>query len=184
MEDRRIGKKWVYYDEAATTTFIDISDPSDDDSDDGDWRGDVGKKRGLKSSSVTRKKIRKSSGNASGSETVERPMRSGTGDVVGNVSEKNVGVVGASGVKAKARKKSAPGSSNKKGVVNLGKLDLNVECSNEADGPSRGVRDREGNATGNAEDNIEGIGFFEGLNEFLSSLPILNAMLDDKVKSH
>ncbi|CAL5213581.1 unnamed protein product [Lathyrus oleraceus] len=180
-------KNWVYYDEAATAAFIDISDPSDDDSDDGDWRGGTGKKRGLKSSSVTRKKIRKNSGNASGRETVERPRRSATGAAAGNVSEKNVGDVGAvdaSGVKAEASKKAVSGSSNKKGAVNLGKLDLNVECSNDAEEPSRGVRDREGNATGNAEDNIEGIGFFEGLDEFLSSLPILNAVADDKVKGH
>ncbi|KAL5102379.1 hypothetical protein RYX36_006706 [Vicia faba] len=96
---------------------------------------------------------------------------------------KNVGYVDSSGVNAEASKKVVPGSS-KKVAVNLGKLDLNVECSNEAEEPSLGVGKREGNATGNAEDNIEGIGFFEGLDEFLSSFPILNAVADDKVKGH
>jgi hypothetical protein len=48
-------------------------------------------------------------------------------------------------------------------------LDLNVEFSNNAEEPSRVVRAREGNATGNAEDNIEGIGFIEGLDEFLNN---------------
>ncbi|KAL5054522.1 hypothetical protein RYX36_035204 [Vicia faba] len=179
----RRKKNWVYYDEAATAAFIDISDPSDDDSDDGDWREGAGKKRGLKSSNLTRRKIRKDSGNASGRETVERPRRSATGAAAGDVSEKNVGSVDSSSVNAEASKKAVPASS-KKVAVNLGKLDLNVECSNEAEEPSRGVRNREGNATGNAEDNIEGIGFFEGLDEFLSSLPILNAVADDKVKGH
>nr|KYP61180.1 Uncharacterized protein At4g38065 family [Cajanus cajan] len=72
----------------------------------------------------------------------------------------------------------------RRGAGNLGKLDLNVEFSNEVEEPSRGVHDREGNAAGHAEDNIEGIGFFEGLDEFLSSLPILNVVADDKVKGH
>lgn len=56
----------------------------------------------------------------------------------------------------------------KRGAAELGKLDLNVEFSNEAEEPVRGV-----NAGNGEEDNIEGIGFFEGLDEFLSSLPIL-----------
>ncbi|PQP96069.1 uncharacterized protein Pyn_09678 [Prunus yedoensis var. nudiflora] len=43
----------------------------------------------------------------------------------------------------------------------------------------------EGNGTANGEeDNIEGISFFEGLDEFLSSLPILNVVGDDKVKAN
>ncbi|PNX90930.1 chaperone dnaJ-domain containing protein, partial [Trifolium pratense] len=63
-------KNWVYYDEEATAAFIDVSDPSDDDSDDGDWRGGIGKRKGGKRSGVsTSKKIRKDSGNAGGRET-------------------------------------------------------------------------------------------------------------------
>ena len=62
----------------------------------------------------------------------------------------------------------------------MGKLDLNVEFSNEVEEPVHGA----GEGNGNAEDNIEGIGFFEGLDEFLSSLPILNVVADDKVKGH
>uniref|UniRef100_A0A2P2QZG2 Uncharacterized protein MANES_10G099500 n=1 Tax=Rhizophora mucronata TaxID=61149 RepID=A0A2P2QZG2_RHIMU len=42
----------------------------------------------------------------------------------------------------------------------------------------------QGHRTGNeVEDNIAGIGFFEGLDEFLSSLPILSVVGDDKVKA-
>ncbi|PNX77018.1 chaperone dnaJ-domain containing protein, partial [Trifolium pratense] len=93
-------KNWVYYDEEATAAFIDVSDPSDDDSDDGDWRGGIGKRKGGKRSGVsTSKKIRKDSGNAGGRETVERPRRSATGAAAGNGNEKNVGAVDAAGVK-------------------------------------------------------------------------------------
>jgi hypothetical protein len=63
-------------------------------------------------------------------------------------------------------KKAVPSSSRRRGAANL---DLNVEFSNNAEEPSRVVRAREGNATGNAEDNIEGIGFIEGLDEFLNN---------------
>lgn len=69
-----------------------------------------------------------------------------------------------------------------KGVKELGKLDLNVEFSNEVEEAAVGVS--EGNGTGNGEDdNIEGISFFEGLDEFLNSLPILSVVSDDKVKA-
>ncbi|KAG6432998.1 hypothetical protein SASPL_104600 [Salvia splendens] len=63
---------------------------------------------------------------------------------------------------------------------NFEKLDLNVEFSNEAEEPA--PRANQGNGPSRGEDdNIEGIGFFEGLDEFLSSLPILNVVGDDKV---
>lgn len=173
-------RNWDYYDEEATAAFIDISDPSEDDSDDGDWRGGPGKKRGSKRSNISNRKNRKESGSVT-KEATERPRRGAAG-AAENGHEKNVGAVDAAGVKAESSKKAASGSSRRRGAGNLGKLDLNVEFSNDVEEPSRGVRDREGNATGNAEDNIEGIGFFEGLEEFLSSLPILNVVPDDKVK--
>ncbi|GAU30556.1 hypothetical protein TSUD_65660 [Trifolium subterraneum] len=155
-------KKWAYYDEEAAAAFINISDPSDDDSDDGDWRGGIDKRKGRKRSGVsTSKKVREVSGNASGREAVERRRRSATGAAAGNGNEKNVGA-----------------------VVAAGNLDLNVEFSNVAEEPSRVVRAHEGNATGNAEDNIEDIEFFEGLDDFISSLPFLNVVGDDKVKGH
>lgn len=53
----------------------------------------------------------------------------------------------------------------------LGKLDLNVEFNNN-----------EGHGHGHGEDdNVEGNGFFEGLDEFLSSLPILSVVNEEKV---
>lgn len=63
---------------------------------------------------------------------------------------------------------------------NFGKLDLNVEFSNETEEPASKVNQRNGPGRGE-DDNIEGIGFFEGLDEFLNSLPILNVVGDDKV---
>nr|KYP63059.1 hypothetical protein KK1_017624 [Cajanus cajan] len=87
---------------------------------------------------------------------------------------------------ASADKKAAFGGSRRRSERNVGKLDLNVEFSNEVEEPVHGGGEGngDGNGTGNAEDNIEGIGFFEGLDEFLSSLPILNVVADDKVKGH
>ncbi|KAF5731917.1 Chaperone DnaJ-domain superfamily protein putative isoform 1 [Tripterygium wilfordii] len=68
-----------------------------------------------------------------------------------------------------------------KGAKELGKLDLNVEFSNEVEDPAPVVR--EGNVAGNGEEDNIGSGFFEGLDEFLSSLPILNVVADDKVRA-
>lgn len=184
---------WVYYDDEAAAAFIEFSDPSEDDSD-GDWRG--GRKRGRKRSKISKRKdsdVRK--------EPVERPRR-GVHGAAASAGNENVSGVGGGGgravdgvaaavpsggsatARAEPSKRAALGGSRRRGAGNLGKLDLNVEFSNEAEESSRGGGAREGNAAGNAEDNIEGIGFFEGLDEFLSSLPILNVVADDKVKGH
>ncbi|TKY59460.1 DnaJ subfamily B member 12 [Spatholobus suberectus] len=191
--NRKTQRNWAYYDDEAAAAFIEFSDPSDDDSGDGDWRG--GKRSGRKRTRVHR---RKSSGDVR-REPVERPRRGvnaghdeneGSGDAAGAVNANaSAGTNAASsaapsGARAESSKKAALGGSRRRGAANLGKLDLNVEFSNEVEEPSRGARDREGNAAGHAEDNIEGIGFFEGLDEFLSSLPILNVVADDKVKGH
>ncbi|PPD97969.1 hypothetical protein GOBAR_DD05042 [Gossypium barbadense] len=70
----------------------------------------------------------------------------------------------------------------KRGTKVLGKLDLNVEFRNEAEEPVAGRS--KGNDAGNEEeDNNEGNGFFEGLDEFFSSLPILSVVGDDKVEN-
>ncbi|KAK9057225.1 hypothetical protein SSX86_024592 [Deinandra increscens subsp. villosa] len=68
----------------------------------------------------------------------------------------------------------------------MGKLDLNVEFNNnEGEEPTArttGGSGNRGNVQGDG-DNIEGIGFFEGLDEFFSSLPILSVVNDEKVKA-
>ncbi|XP_028785423.1 uncharacterized protein LOC114741341 isoform X2 [Neltuma alba] len=170
---------WVYHDDEAAAAFIEFSEPSDDDSDDADWgeRDERARKRA--------KNKARSSGNASGgdarrafSERTRRGSQSGSGHA--NLEN---GVIGDGGsgapntVRAELSKKAA-NSSRRRGAGNLGKLDLNVEFSNEVEEPAPAVRD--GNVAGNAEENIEGNAFFEGLDEFLNSLPILNVVADDK----
>ncbi|XP_047979329.1 uncharacterized protein LOC125221247 [Salvia hispanica] len=68
---------------------------------------------------------------------------------------------------------------NKTAAESSKKLDLNVEFSNEAEDPAPRAKQGNGRSRGE-DDNIERIGFFEGLDEFLSSLPILNVVGDDK----
>ncbi|KAK6775415.1 hypothetical protein RDI58_026416 [Solanum bulbocastanum] len=64
----------------------------------------------------------------------------------------------------------------------FGNLDLNVEFSNEVEEPIIQMS-RENEAGEGEDDTVEVIGFFEGLDEFLSSLPILNAVDGDKVEA-
>ncbi|KAG6767491.1 hypothetical protein POTOM_028696 [Populus tomentosa] len=123
-------QKVIYKDDV----YIDISDPSEEESDSGDERG---------------------TGNIHS-------------DGRGSVPEEVVG-------------KGEGSSGKKKAAKDLGKLDLNVIFSNEVDEAAPGPSQR--NGPGNEEDNIEGIGFFEGLDEFLSTLPILSVVGDDMVKA-
>jgi hypothetical protein len=162
-----------------------MSDSGDDDSSDGEWR---------KSSYVHKKKAKSvekpvSSGrqgrppkqsNVNGAKSVEKPVSSGRRGRPPKQSNVNGGIARnlRSGTRLDTPEPSKKVVSNnvKRQVgrppkKNLGKLDLNVELSNEVEDPNGGGR-RE-------EENIEGIGFFEGLDEFLSNLPILS---EDKVK--
>ena len=163
---------------------MELSDPSEDDSDDGDWR--TGGKKGRKKSRVSKRRdsgggdVRPVGRPRKGSHGGAENENAGGGAVDGG-SAGGGGSAVASGGRAESSKKAALGGSRRRGA---GNLDLNVEFSNEVEEPSRCSSVREGNAAGNAEDNIEGIGFFEGLDEFLSSLPILNVVADDKVKGH
>ncbi|XP_076897320.1 uncharacterized protein LOC143550580 [Bidens hawaiensis] len=66
----------------------------------------------------------------------------------------------------------------------MGRLDLNVEFDNNEG--EEVIARRGGGTRGGGQgdgDNAEGIGFFEGLDEFFSSLPILSVVNDDKVKA-
>ncbi|KAK7252288.1 hypothetical protein RIF29_36127 [Crotalaria pallida] len=187
-------RDWVYYDDEAAAAFIDFSDPSEDDSD-GDWRG--GKRKSKRSRSSRRRlsdvsrvpieRPRRGGGGGGGNENVGGGGGGGggSGGAVDGVAVPGGGNA-SSGTRAEPGKKGPMVGTRRRGAGNLGKLDLNVEFSNDADErhePSR-AGTREGHPTGHAEDNIEGIGFFEGLDEFLSSLPILNVVGDDKVKGH
>ncbi|XP_057737223.1 uncharacterized protein LOC130954493 [Arachis stenosperma] len=188
---RHLRGPWAYYDDEAAAAFVEHSDTTEDDSDDEDWRNiNANKKVGRKR---RRRRNRKSSATTAGgnaSTPVERPRR-GVRNRSGNAGVENGEAVGADSAavpiaaRLESGKKAALASLRRRGAGNLGKLDLNVEFSNDVEETANGVRDRaNAGGTGNAEDNIEGIGFFEGLDEFLSSLPILNAVADDKVKGH
>ncbi|KAG4110460.1 hypothetical protein ERO13_D13G049900v2 [Gossypium hirsutum] len=172
----------VYYDD--DDAYVDISDSigtsEDDDDDDDDWQNEKRKKaknvKGKGSVGKTAKKPQSERVKKAGNEAANVD---GSGNLSG-ASTVPEGVVTAEssrrGVVNSGRKQMA------RGTKNLGKLDLNVEFSNEVEEPA--PRRNEGNHPGyGEEDNIEGNGFFEGLDEFLSSLPILSAVGDDKVKA-
>ncbi|XP_058007264.1 uncharacterized protein LOC110656047 isoform X2 [Hevea brasiliensis] len=158
---KRSEPKVIYKDDV----YIDLSDTSDDesDSDDDDWDG-----------------RRKKAKNAKGKATPSKNVKKSQNERAKKVNVQNVD--GGSHVQGEVVGKREGTSGKKKGAKDLGKLDLNVMFSNEVEEAVPGVS--EGNGAGNGEeDNIEGIGFFEGLDEFLSSLPILSVVGDDKVKA-
>lgn len=169
----RSSTKFVYADDEEDV-FVEISDESDDESDDewGSGRGKRAKNSKLKASAGTAPK-RTSERLKRGTQNAEEPGNAGNGEIVEGVA--------ANGTVTEASKKAAATASNakKKGKAKWGRLDLNVEFSNEVEEPAPGMSEGNGadngpgNGTGNEGDNIEGIGFFEGLDEFLNSLPIL-----------
>lgn len=61
----------------------------------------------------------------------------------------------------------------------MARLDLNVELSNEVEEPAEAGGTSESNRE--VDNIIEGIEFFEGLDEFLMSMPILSVVGDDKL---
>ncbi|KAL8205795.1 hypothetical protein R6Q57_009346 [Mikania cordata] len=147
----------IYIDDETDDIFEGISDPSDDSSSDHDWN------------STKKKKA--------------RIMKKDHARVVSNGNSKNL-----SSLPVMETRKKASGVTTRRQSVRaakeLGRLDLNVEFNNN-EGEEATARTGPGNR-GNTQgdgDNIEGIGFFEGLDEFFSSLPILSVVNDDKVKA-
>uniref|UniRef100_A0A7N0UR59 J domain-containing protein n=1 Tax=Kalanchoe fedtschenkoi TaxID=63787 RepID=A0A7N0UR59_KALFE len=204
--------KAVIYDDVEYA-LMELSDSSDDS--DADWgRNGLGrrKKRGRgrppkgkspASRSAKHGTVEKSSGFTDGGDRA-RGSNGSTQDAFGNGG--GAAGVSESGVTTMTSIKSASngnGSFSKKASgknpKDLGKLDLNVEFSNEVEetvsakcgitnaGASTGAGTSTAAAppSNGAEENIEaeGIGFFEGLDEFLNSLPILSSVGDDKVKA-
>ena len=181
---------YVFYDDDASAEFAEGSDTTEDDSDD-DWHG--GNKKGMGTVTKKRRRKRRKRSNGGGDvrrEPIERPRRGvrdhggGSGNVNGNVVNGEVGEGDGDAAVGDCSTKGALGGSRRRSERNVGKLDLNVELSNEVEESLHGVDKGNENGDGNAEDNIEGIGFFEGLDEFLSSLPILSAVADDKAKGN
>ncbi|XP_022763657.1 uncharacterized protein LOC111309077 [Durio zibethinus] len=170
----------VFYDEH--DVYVEISDSSgtsEDDDDDDEWQNEMRKK-----------KAKNAKGKGSVGRNAKKPqserVNKGSNEQAnagGNVS--GVSVVQEGVLTAESSRRGVANSGRKqmgRGAKNLGKLDLNVEFSNEVE--ETVPRRSEGNHAGyGEEDNIEGNGFFEGLDEFLSSLPILSVVGDDKVKA-
>ncbi|KAK8624800.1 hypothetical protein V6N13_089686 [Hibiscus sabdariffa] len=168
----------VYYDDV----YVDVSDSigtsDDDEDDDDDWQ------------SEKRKKAKNAKGKGSvrnaknpQSERVKKATNEKANvDHSGNLS--GVSAVPDGVPTAESSRRGVVNSGRKqlgRGTKNLGKLDLNVEFSNEVEEPV--PRRNEGNHAGYGDEDNIGSGFFEGLDEFLNSLPILSAVGDDKVKA-
>ncbi|KAL1176329.1 hypothetical protein V6Z11_A04G151200 [Gossypium hirsutum] len=177
----------VYYeDNDAYVEILDSSGPSedgdDDDDDDDEWQKDERKKKKAKSA-----KGKGSAGRKAKKPQSERVNKGSNEQVsdnrIGNLNGAPKSPEGKPTAESSRRGVANSGRKQMvRGAKNLGKLDLNVEFSNEVE--ESVPRRSEGNHAGyGEEDNIEGNGFFEGLDEFLSSLPILSAVGDDKVKA-
>ncbi|KAL2936763.1 DnaJ-like protein subfamily B member 12 [Bienertia sinuspersici] len=184
----------VYIDD--DDAFLDLSESSDLDSSDGDWRTYNQEKTKKK------KKIRRGNrrGNVGGRKRgrIGRPPKS---DVVKQVNPNvasgggvsvggenlEVGSNGqeivfslAAGDKTNSSK-NVPAThvrkQTRRSVKDVGRLDLNVEFNNDGEEHAPTV-----SAVNGEEDGIENIAFFDGLDEFLSTLPILNVGGDEKAK--
>uniref|UniRef100_A0A0V0IPA7 Putative ovule protein n=2 Tax=Solanum chacoense TaxID=4108 RepID=A0A0V0IPA7_SOLCH len=160
--------------------FLGLSESSEES--DEDWKGD-NKMKKAKSGKRKSKRIRRKKAKIQKSDKGKNVVVN-AGDDVQDVSATQGGVEVPNVTTAQSSKR-AGNTRRQAGRVtkDVGKLDLNVEFSNEVEEPpAPGMG--QGNGAGTGEDgNIEGIEFFEGLDEFLSSLPILNAVGDDKVKA-
>ncbi|GAB2219407.1 hypothetical protein Droror1_Dr00007042 [Drosera rotundifolia] len=175
----------IYVDDDEAFMDLSDSDVDSDSSDDQDWRNTKKmkikkkvKKAGRRGRVGRRPKSLRE--NAYQGVTAEGGALGGDDSQVRTQVADSAAAPVAAGVRSDASKR--PGSSNirkqmGRAAKDRGKLDLNLEVSNEVEdhGPIA-------SAANGQEEPIEGIGFFEGLDEFLSSLPILNVAEDGKVK--
>ncbi|CAI9770281.1 unnamed protein product [Fraxinus pennsylvanica] len=169
--ERKASAPRVYVED--DEVYVELSDSSESNA---DWQGDRPKKKN---------KVM----NVQGKSASETPKKATIGNIKkrrvkeknGNAEDEIVPPQGSEmlnkSVGKSSKKGGAAGNARK---TQFEKLDLNVEFSNEVEEPAPSMNQENGPVRGE-DDNIEGIGFFEGLDEFLSSLPILNAVGDDKV---
>lgn len=160
--------------------FLGVSDLSED-SDDDDWNNNRGrrKRRGknAKGKVSGSRNVRGRKGNNQ-SGAVEDERSGGKTPGVG-IGMQECGVSADVSKLDKGKKTVASNSKRHTGKAawDLGKLDLNVEFSNEVEEPAGPALETSGEnglvGRNGEEDGIEGIGFFEGLDEFFSNLPIL-----------
>ncbi|CAL5358274.1 hypothetical protein CsSME_00048117 [Camellia sinensis var. sinensis] len=152
--------------------YVEISESGEESGD--EWSGARQKKKAknAKGKSSTAKNVKKPQGDKA--KTV-RGVTGGDNLQGGYVTQQFMGTPNVPN--AETSRKAAVNSAKKqtgKAPKEWGRLDLNVEFSNEVEEPAPGMSHAHGHrAAHGEEDGIEGIGFFEGLDEFLSSLPIL-----------
>ncbi|KAL9231914.1 hypothetical protein vseg_007075 [Gypsophila vaccaria] len=170
------------------------SDPSDSDSSDQDWRRNPAlekkkkiKKRGRvwKGGRGRPRKVKEQvvddvQTQANDNSVVEDGVAAGDDALENGSNPQNVVVGSTAGAKEEARKKVSTTLTRnqiRRRMKNMGKLDLNVEFNNEGDEHAPTV-----SAVNVGGDGVENIEFFEGLDEFLSTLPILNVAGEEKAK--
>ncbi|KAK4340062.1 hypothetical protein RND71_041524 [Anisodus tanguticus] len=172
----------VYIDDYEEDVFLGLSESSEES--DEDWKGDKKTKK-AKIGKRKSKRIRRNKAKIHQSDKGKNVVGN-AGENVQDVSATQGGVEMPNVTTAQSSKRGTASNTRRQAgrvAKDVGKLDLNVEFSNEVEEPhAPGMG--QGNGAGTGEDgNIEGIEFFEGLDEFLSSLPILNAVGDDTVKA-
>ncbi|CAK9174092.1 unnamed protein product [Ilex paraguariensis] len=166
----------IYFDD--DDVFVQVTDSSEDSDD--DWGRIKQKRKGknVKEKGTPGRKVKKPQADKG------KNVKGGSGENLRGGFVMQEGVPGSNVVTAESSKKATVSSTRKppaKVAKDLGKLDLNLEFSNEIEEPALVMRG--GHGAGNGEDDNIGIGFFEGLDEFLSGLPILSGVGDDKVKA-
>lgn len=160
--------------------YVDLLSESSDESDD-DWKKGYQYKKKNKTKRVKGKGGMTGTLNRNGMKLKSDNGKNAKANKAGDNSQGGVTMQNGSRMPAEMVKKGTLSSTRRQsGNPANGKLDLNVEFSNEGEEPPPIINGQ----TGRGEDDvIEGNGFFEGLDEFLSSLPILNAVGDEKVKA-
>ncbi|CAN4126326.1 unnamed protein product [Withania somnifera] len=171
----------IYVLDDGDDAFVEVPDSGEES--DEDWDRDKERKK-------TKKGKRKSSRTATASKSAKKQRSDKAATVEGN-NDVNLqdGLANQGGVEmsrvvaVESSKRGVAGSTRRqpgKVAKHFGNLDLNVEFSNEVEEPKIQMSGE----AGEGEDNtVEVIGFFEGLDEFLNSLPILNAVDGDKVEA-
>ncbi|KAL7002982.1 hypothetical protein U1Q18_004142 [Sarracenia purpurea var. burkii] len=172
QNERKSSAPRIYIDDQ--DVYVEISESSDES--DREW-----------ASTRQRKKAKNTKEKGLTGKNVKKPHGEKAKNVKGVSGSSGVDLQGGSVMQEAMRTPNMPNAeTSRKSVANSvkkqagklpkqwGRLDLNVEFSNEVEEPAPGMS--RGNGAGHGEeDGIEGIGFFEGLDEFLSSLPILKS---------
>nr|XP_043619994.1 uncharacterized protein LOC122591828 [Erigeron canadensis] len=170
----KLWEPWVYIDDVTDDIFDGISDEESSDDSDDEW-GSTKKRKPKKIKRVV------------GHKKKERFMVGRNGKNAENSIPIPEGEEEPMGRGAEGSKKAVAGNPRRQSgrvAKEMGKLDLNVEFNNnEGEEPVRRMAaGNRGNGQGDENNVEEGIGFFEGLDEFLSNLPILSVNDEENVK--